>query len=193
MATTILAFVDTSFRARPWRNVICQVALLMGFCSASHAVDTVSLELGTGNKTDVVRLGLQWEWDRQWRKRNGTHIGGYWDLNLAQWRGTRFQNQPGNVQRFMAVGVTPVFRWQNNDLRGLYGEAGVGLRHLFELYDNNGRQLSTNFQFASHLGAGYVFRNDVDLGLRIQHFSNGSIKKPNGGVNFIVVRVAYRF
>lgn len=97
------------------------------------------------------------------------------------------------IQRFMAIGITPVFRLQNDDLTGLYGEAGVGLRHLFELYDNNGHRLSTNFQFASHLGAGYVFRNNVDVGLRIQHFSNGSIKKPNGGVNFIVARVAYRF
>jgi len=93
----------------------------------------------------------------------------------------------------MAIGITPVFHLQNDDLTGLYSEAGVGLQHLFETYDNNGRRLSTNFQFASHLGIGYVFRNKLDLGMRIQHFSNGGIKKPNGGVNFIVVRAGYRF
>lgn len=175
-----------------WKLVLC-AGLLAGLCAASHAVDSASLEFGTGNRTDVTRVALQWSWDRQWRKRIGTHIGGYWDVNLAQWRGNRYQNQPGNIQRITAVGITPVFRLQNDDLTGLYGEAGVGVRHLFELYDNNGRQLSTNFQFASHLGIGYVFRNNIDLGLRLQHFSNGSIKKPNGGVNLIVARASYRF
>ncbi|OGB22045.1 MAG: hypothetical protein A3I66_19290 [Burkholderiales bacterium RIFCSPLOWO2_02_FULL_57_36] len=175
-----------------WR-LLCCAGVLAGLCSTSHAIDSASLEFGTGNRTDVTRVGLQWSWDRQWRKRNGTHIGAYWDLSLAEWRGNRFQNQPGNTQRFMAIGITPVFHLQNDDLTGLYSEAGVGLQHLFETYDNNGRRLSTNFQFASHLGIGYVFRNKLDLGMRIQHFSNGGIKKPNGGVNFIVVRAGYRF
>lgn len=167
--------------------------MLWAFFPASHAVDAVSLEFGTGNSTDMARLGMQWTWDRQWWKSNGTHIGGYWDLTLAHWRGDHFRNQPGNTQSFTAVGITPVLRLQNDDSMGLYGEAGIGLRHLFDLYDNGGRQLSTHFQFSSHLGVGYVFRNNVDLGLKIQHFSNGSIKKPNAGVNFVVVRARYRF
>jgi len=62
---------------------------------------------------------------------------------------------------------------------------------LSELYDNNDRKLSTAFQFGDHVGIGYVFQNNLDLGLKVQHFSNGSIKQPNQGINFGVVRVSY--
>jgi lipid A 3-O-deacylase len=35
--------------------------------------------------------------------------------------------------------------------------------------------------------------NNLDLGLKLQHFSNGGIKDPNDGVNFAVVRISYPF
>ncbi|TSB44416.1 acyloxyacyl hydrolase, partial [Alkalicoccobacillus porphyridii] len=40
---------------------------------------------------------------------------------------------------------------------------------------------------------GYVFSNKLDLGVRLQHYSNGGIKHPNGGVNLALVRAAYHF
>jgi lipid A 3-O-deacylase len=168
-------------------------AVLFGLSPASHAVDSVSFEFGTGNRTRLARVGLQWAWEKQWLKSNGNHIGGYWDLTLGYWHGTRFQNQPGETQDILAIGFAPVFRLQRDDLKGAYGEAGIGVRYLSKLYDNNDRQLSTKLEFGSHLGAGYVFRNGLDVGLKIQHFSNGSIKKPNDGVNFAIVRVSYWF
>ena len=53
--------------------------------------------------------------------------------------------------------------------------------------------MSTAFEFADHIGVGYVFNNNFDLGLRLQHYSNAGIKKPNSGENFVVLRGAYRF
>jgi lipid A 3-O-deacylase len=175
-----------------WRAVAAGCVFL-GLQSSSHAVDSASLEFGTGNKTQMVRFGAQWKWDRQWWQSNGTHIGGYWDLTLSQWRGNRFQNVPGNTQNITDLGFTPVFRFQRDSLKGPYLEAGIGAHYLSGLYDNNGRRLSTNFQFGDHLGVGYVFPNNLDLGLKFQHFSNGGIKSPNNGVNFAVVRISYPF
>lgn len=168
-------------------------ALLTCITSASQAVDSVSLEFATGDNTKMARVGAQWKWDNQWWKSNGTHIGGYWDATLAQWRGNRFQNIPGNTQDITAIGITPVFRFQNDSQKGFYAEAAIGVHLLSELYDNGGRKLSTRFQFGDHLGFGYVFQNNLDLGLKIQHFSNGGIKKPNSGVDFAVVRIKYQF
>ena len=37
-----------------------------------------------------------------------------------------------------------------------------------------------------HLGVGYVTQSKWDLGLKIQHYSNASIKRPNSGANFLV-------
>lgn len=161
--------------------------------TASNAADSISLEFGSGEKVKMARVGVQWKWDKQWWKSNGSHIGGYWDLTLAQWRGTRFQNVPGSRQDITVLGFTPVFRWHNDSQKGLYAEAGIGVHVLSKLYDNNDKRLSTRFQFGDHIGVGYVFRNAVDVGFAIQHFSNGGIKKPNDGVDFAVLRMNYPF
>lgn len=161
--------------------------------SVSYGVDSASLEFATGNKTEMVRLGTQWKWASHWRYPNGSQIGGYWDLSLAHWRGTRFRNIAGNTQHITSVGITPVFRFQDQTMKGFYAEAGIGIHYLSSLYNNNGNALSTKFQFGDHLGIGYVFENNLDLALKIQHFSNGGMKNPNDGVNFAVVRVSYPF
>lgn len=179
-------------REQPWK-AFAAACLLTALCSPSYAVDSASIEFGTGDKTKMVRFGAQWNWERQWWKSNGTHIGGYWDLTLSRWRGNLYQNVPGARQYITAIGITPVFRFQNDSLKGFYAEAGIGANYLSELYDNNDQQLSTRFQFGDHLGIGYVFQNNLDIGLKIQHYSNASIKKPNDGVNFAVIRVSYPF
>lgn len=157
----------------------------------SSAIDSISLEYGRGDKTEMVRIGAQWRWNQQWWKSNGSHIGGYWSLTAAHWRQNRFQGISGNKQDISSLGITPVFRFQNDSLKGFYAEAGIGTHLLSELYDNDGKQLSTRFQFGDHIGAGYIFPNNVDLGVSIQHFSNGGIKKPNDGVNFAIIRLIY--
>ena len=106
----------------PWRS-IGVIPLLLGLHCGSYAADSASFEFGTGNKTQIARLGLQWKWENQWWKSNGTHIGGYWDLSLAQWRGTRFQNTAGNTQNITSIGITPVFRFQGDTLNGFYAES----------------------------------------------------------------------
>lgn len=159
----------------------------------SYAVDSASFEVATGNKTQMVRIGTQWNWADKWWQSNNSHIGGYWDLTLAQWRGTRYQNRPDTTQNITDIGITPIFRFQRDNKTGPYAEAGIGAHLLSHTYDNNGRALSTAFQFGDHIGIGYVFFNKLDLGLKIQHFSNGGIKHPNNGVNFAVLSAKMAF
>lgn len=171
------------------------VGIALAFAAAHSsgiAADAVSLEAGTGNRTEVARLGMQWAWQTRWYESNGTHFGGFWDATLAQWRGSRSHDMPGARQHLTSIGITPVLRYQNDDLKGIYAEAGIGAHRLSERYDNNGRSLSTTFQFGSHIGAGYVFRNNWELGLSFQHFSNAGIRQPNDGLNLTVIRLRYR-
>lgn len=157
------------------------------------AVDSISAEWAHGNRTQVVRVGAQWNWSSKWWQSNGTHIGGYWDADLAQWRGTRFGDTSDATQNITEAGFTPVFRFARDDQLGLYGELGIGVHYLSGIYNNNGKRLSTHFQFGDHLGIGYVFSNALDLGLRFQHFSNGGYQEPNDGINFLALRVRYLF
>jgi lipid A 3-O-deacylase len=157
------------------------------------AVDSVSIETGVGQKVQMARLGAQWDWGSRWFKSRESHVGGYWDLTVAQWRGTKYRNTQGERQNITNIGITPVFRFQKDDNKGLYAEAGVGLNLLSKLYDNNDTHLSTRFQFGDHVGIGYVFQNKLDLSLRFQHFSNAKIKTPNDGVEFLTIRARYIF
>lgn len=167
--------------------------LLLATVSPASAADSFSLEVGHGDHTRMVRAGFQRQWDKQWWNSNGTHIGGYWDMSLAHWRGSRYRDTSGRSQDIAVLGITPVFRLQSNTLKGFYAEAGIGAYLLSELYDNDGKRFSTAFQFGDHVGIGYVFGNNLDVGLRIQHFSNAGIKKPNPGVDFATLRISYAF
>ena len=177
----------------PVSKLALVACLFLGVHATSHSADSVSVSLGSGDRTDMVRVGAQWNWAAQWWKSNNTHIGGYWNLNLAKWRGNRFRNIPNNRQDLFAIGLTPVFRFQRDSLTGPYAEFGIGVYYLSELYDNDDKKLSTKFQFGDHIGVGYVFNNRLDVGVKLQHFSNGGIKKPNSGVDMLVVEARYGF
>ena len=166
---------------------------LFALAPLSQAADSASLEFATGNKTQMLRGGLQWNWQERWLASNGNHVGGYWDLTLAQWRGTAYQGKAEQTQNLTDLGITPVFRWQNDSKRGLYGEAGVGLHLLSQIYNNNGRHFSSAFQFGDHIGIGYVTDSGIDISFKVQHYSNGGIKRTNPGVNFAVLKVGMPF
>ncbi|MCC6072994.1 acyloxyacyl hydrolase [Massilia sp. MAHUQ-52] len=161
--------------------------------AADTMIDSASLEYGSTSKARIARIGVQKQFEKRWFVSNGTHLSGYWDLSLAQWRATAHRNIPGERQDITNVGLTPVFRFQSDDKLGWYAEGGIGLNLLSERYDNDGSELSTHFQFGDHLGTGYVFANGWDVGMKLQHFSNGGFKKPNGGVNFLLLKAARAF
>ena len=172
------------------RTVLCAVGLV-ACVPVAMAADSISLEAGSGNKTRVARVGVQWMWETQWDILDNARLSGYWDLSVAYWRGSRYQDNEAS-QNLGAVGIMPVFRLTAKESYGAYAELGIGGPHLLsELYDNNRRQLSTRLQFGSHLGLGYVFSNKLDAAIRYQHYSNASIKKPNDGVNLFIFRLSY--
>jgi hypothetical protein len=159
----------------------------------ARLVDSASLEAGGGRHVQMVRFAAQSDWSRQWFSSNGRHLSGYWDANIAQWRANAYRNVVGQHQNITVVGLTPVFRYERDDKRGWYAEGGIGVALMSELYNNADDRLSTAFQFADHIGAGYVFDNKWEIGAKLQHYSNGGIKSPNSGVNWLVVKGSYRF
>ena len=172
---------------------VLTVLALIGMPVSSYALDSASIEYLTNPQAKQIRAGLQWDWNRRWLESDKAYLGGYWDLTLAEWREEKYQNVTGASKNFADIGLTPVLRFQGLNGTGFYAELGIGAHLFSDLYDNDGRQLSTRFEFGDHIGVGYVFGNKIDLGLKYQHFSNGGIKEPNNGVNFTVLRANYRF
>ena len=156
---------------------------------ATWAIDSASFEFATGNRTQISRIGAQWNPDQQfdlW----GKDIRTYYRAESAYWHAGFYLDQPQLTQHLWDISFTPIFRLEGNRRYGSYSEFGIGPHLLSSVYDVNGRRESTHFQFGSHLAAGYVWSNDIDLSLGVQHVSNGGIKHPNMGVNFLAMRIA---
>ncbi|MES2150890.1 MAG: acyloxyacyl hydrolase [Pseudomonadota bacterium] len=164
-----------------------------GLAADGQLIDSASVDLATGTRTQMLRLGVQKDWDVRWFQSNGTHLSGYWDASFGFWRANHYQNIAGSTQNLTDIGLDPVFRFERDDKKGMYAEGGIGVHRLSKLYDNDTYRLSTLFQFGDHIGVGYVFDNKWEVGAKIQHFSNGGYKKPNTGVNIVDVKLSYHF
>ena len=168
------------------KNKLAAGLAALSIALPAHAVDGMSLEAGNGNGVDVWRVGAQWNWQKKWFTGGAWHVGGYWDLQLGQWRG---------ASHVTDIGLTPTFRLEQSSGYGPYLEGAIGFHYLSGKNITAAKQFSTNFQFGDHVGAGVRFgdKGRYDLGLRLQHTSNGGIKHPNPGVNFALIRFQYRF
>ncbi len=170
-------------------------AVLAAQSAFAFDVDTAYVEAASSSKVRMVRLGATQDFKPEWSwfNSNGTHVTGYWDASVGFWQARQWHNVPDARKNIIDLGFTPVFRFENTSKKGFYAEAGIGAHLLSRTYNNNDDGLSTAFQFGDHLGVGYVFDNKWEVGLKFQHFSNGGIKKPNSGVDFVVLKASYRY
>jgi opacity protein-like surface antigen len=179
-------------------RALALAAALLFATPAAHAIDSMSVELGTDDSSntsvDLVRIGVQWNWARQFALGPDWQIGGFWDLSVAYWKNDSPQRTTSSLAD---IGFTPVFRLQqaNPGQFAPYLEAGVGAHVLSKSSVSAERRFGTLFQFGSHLGLGLRFgvKQAFDVGYRYQHLSNASIKDPNQGINFHLLRLQYHF
>lgn len=151
-------------------------ACLIACAFPADAVDSVSAEYGVGNHAvNLWRLGVQWQQDRH------ASWSWYWDLSVGGWH--------GDTGKVHDVGATPVVRYAKS-ARGPYLEGAIGFHILSDSHINSDLDFSTRFQFGSHLGAGY-HHGRYDWQVRVQHLSNGGMRNPNPGINFVVLRLQY--
>ena len=166
------------------------LAAALALAGPAAALDGVSFEAGRGNdRTDLWRAGMQWTWPHRWFAERSWTLGAYWDVQLGRWSGGR--------DPVWDLSLTPVFRLERAR-RGRtipYAEAAIGFHALSNLRVSSDRIFSTRFQFGDHLGAGLRFgeRYRWDAGLRLQHLSNGGLRRPNPGINFAQLRIAYHW
>ncbi len=160
---------------------------------ASVTPTSVFLQAGTTGSTHGLTAGATWDWARQWPLGNG-RVTGYWEASASEWS---YPSADGRRTAWLGqVGLVPVFRYRPDDgASPWFFEAGVGLTVTTSLYETDRKRFSTSFNFSDHLALGRNFgqHSEHELSLRVQHFSNGGIKRPNPGEDFFQVRYAYRF
>jgi lipid A 3-O-deacylase len=147
------------------------------------AVDSYSVEVGRGDHdTSMIRAGLQWNLRGKAFPESGWRFAPYLDLALGGWNG-----EHGTVYD---LGLTPVFRFARPG-GSPYVEAAIGFHLISELQFHDGTETSTRFQFGDHVGFGFRLDGRNELTLRLQHLSNGGIRNPNPGINFLQLRLQH--
>lgn len=131
----------------------------------------------------VVGVTRDWPWEKEF---SFGRASGYWEVSLGRWhsegRGSHWVGQ---------VGLTPVLRIQPRTWsEGWFIEGGIGANLLFPIYHSEKKRFSTVFNFGDHIAVGKRFgdKQQHELALRLQHFSNGGIEEPNPGEDFLQLR-----
>ena len=131
----------------------------------------------------VVGVTRDWAWEKELSFGRAT---GYWELSLGRWH-----SEGKGSQWVGQVGVTPVLRihprrWSE----GWFIEGGIGANLLFPVYHSERKRFSTVFNFGDHIAVGKRFgaKQQHEVALRFQHFSNGGIEEPNPGEDFLQLR-----
>lgn len=152
----------------------------------------IAVELGYGagiENTRLLRLNAQWNFLPQIYRGDKIEVVGIGQLSSGMWKGDR---------EIIDCSATPILRLQGTSRSKIvkpYLEIGVGLHYISDIQMRR-RVLSTNFQFGDHAGVGFEIgrgTNFIDIAYFFQHHSNASIKRPNSGINFHIIRIGYSF
>lgn len=179
------------FRPAPLLLCIATVsAALLGPARAAGLAPTgIYVEAGKAEETIAGGVGLVWQL-RERETRYG-RWSAYVDVGLSRWH-------PGSGERDVTrVGITPVMRVAQRDCANacLFAELGIGVNAISPRYEGNAKRFSTVFNFGDHLGFGAMFGAGLahELALRVRHYSNADIRKPNPGEDFVELRYLRRF
>ena len=176
------------------------LALVMFFLSLSPASEARwGLNAATGwaaSEIHPYRLAAIWSFRSinsftasSWR------VFPMWETSVGYWDGDVVLRKGGN-DKIVAMTTGPLFRWQfeprNINKPSVYLEIGVAASWLSDT-NISGRRLSTHFQFEDKGAVGLCFgqNQQYDMGIRVIHYSNASIKRPNNGVNMMLLSVGY--
>jgi lipid A 3-O-deacylase len=166
-------------------------------CGQAQAHIGIHFASGKGvHQIEPYRASISWDYGPWLCKTCTWGLVPLFESSAGFWR----KNQTATCDRHHLKNITvgPMFKWirlEKNTL-GLmpYAEIGIALS-WFSQHEMAGRRLSTNFQFEDKIGVGARFgqHGQFDLGLRGYHYSNGSIKRPNSGVNLVMLQLGLWF
>ncbi|SFM72655.1 lipid A 3-O-deacylase [Variovorax sp. OV329] len=117
----------------------------------------------------------------------------YWDVFGSGWRAPSTTDGRRN---YLQLGVIATLRYRFDEGRSpWFADAGFGISTMDHHYQTPSREFSTDFQFTEALGLGFNFgeHRQYELSMRLQHVSNGGIREPNPGENFVRLRGSYLF
>ena len=179
----------------------CLFALVLAWTAATPALADVeanaaSVFMQAGVGEDAVRVasvGVAWgvPWPGPIYRTYG--VSTRLELFASGWR-TRVGG--GEHRWLLQAGLVPVLRVRFDDGRSpWFAEGGIGLSLLNAELRTPGRTFGTRLNFSDNLGVGRNFgvQGEHEVSLHFQHTSNAGIRKPNPGLDLLMLRYARRF
>ena len=155
--------------------------------------DGYSLQAGGGESSTIAGAGVIWDWNF-WRLRPKTELTAHTELMLNGWRADDFS---GGSRTYWQAVLLPTLRMRmGQGSSPWFLEVGIGASYMNHKLESPDKQFGTQWNFYDVLGAGYTFGGAFghhELGLRLVHISNGGVKEPNPGQDFLQVRYVHWF
>jgi len=172
--------------------LVCASALSL----CAHAIDLrpggVFVQGGVAEHASFsATVGVMWPWS--WRSEMA---GGEWTGISEAFASYWSARAAGGRESFTQLGLLPLLRYRfAKGSSGWFLEGGIGISAMDTMYRTTDKQFSTRFNFVDVVGVGRSFgaQRARELSLRLSHISNGGIKKPNPGENFLQLRYAVLF
>lgn len=175
---------------------LAAVLLLAGLAPV-HAVElrpaAVSVQGGIGGEgTEMAGLGLVWDWNFE-RLRKRAELTAHTELMLNRWHAHAIGGGNFGITQLVLL---PTLRMRlDRGASPWFIELGVGASWMDREFATPDKRFSTRWNFYDVVGVGHSFGADRrhEIGVRWNHVSNGGLKKPNPGQNFLQLRYAARF
>ena len=150
-------------------------------------IDSISIGFGKiKSKHGVFKLGLQKEFTSNIYENEIGYLNGFYDLSLNRWNYTDSE--------VYAVAFSPVFEYSfktNSSDFIPFINIGIGATYINKKSIDD-RNFSTHFQFEDRIGMG-IKSSKYKLSFNYFHYSNASIKKPNDGIDMMLINYIYTF
>lgn len=144
-------------------------------------------QVDRGDGVNAVTAGLQWQWPGRLPQIGGGAVSGYVELAIGRW--TTHDRSAGRAISTQ-IGIAPILRYTFERWPQWFVDAAIGVNAISPVFRRGEDEFSTVFNFGEHFGIGFhPAGGDWEWTLRYQHFSNGGIRKPNPGQDFVQLRI----
>lgn len=147
---------------------------------------------GKGDGVDAASVGLQWPW--AWRTAAlGGEFSARTELFASLWRADGLD---GDRESFVQFGLVPLLRYRFAEGRSpWFLEGGIGASVTDKRFVARDREFGSRWNFSDNLALGRSFgeQGRQEISLRLQHSSNAGLKKPNPGLNLVMLRYSSAF
>ena len=156
-------------------STLAAALLVLGGTPLAQAAQ-ISGAVGATSQGDMTyRLGMAFDWDKQWLKSDIGFVTGYWDAAYTYWEG-------GDASGAHSLSFSPVFTYEFSGFTYTpYVEAGIGLA-AFSKTDVGDQKLGSAVNFEDRIGFGLKLPGEQKVGVRLMHYPNAGIKQPNDGI-----------